>query len=544
MTVGQSVNTPAADRAAQVPVPRRLHLEHGPPRDEGRRQLHLRADARHHVLDRPAAAVHAPRPTAARRPSRPSPTTARSAARAASAAATIPNNQYAFYLQDAWRVDRQADARPGRALRPRDRLRVRPGREHHLRRRCRTPAGAGRLDGPGRLRGLRQGARGGHEQHRSARWASPTTSRATASCVLRGGAGRYYDFAYTNANILFAVIGAQSSFGQIYSHTNSSGIRNADGTLLPGGPAAAAPTSSAPSPTPLPSHAASPLIKQPYTDQANLGFAKALGKRLRDRDGRRLRARPGPRPAPAPQHPHERRHVAAPPGGPPRANVAAANFRIDISEGVSHYKGVSLAVKKQWDGKLQLLGSYTLSESTSNTSLRATDEFGEYDVLDAIDPFADNQENPTRTDTRHRVDHQRRVEPRLGPHVSPRSSATSRSSPTTSSPASTTTGRPQLRPAGGCRDAQQRPRRGLPAARPARLQAVPHRRQHRRRADRRGLQPDERHEPGRLRRQPDGWPRSARRPRSPATSSAASSGCSSSARASSSSRPLTVPFGS
>ena len=49
------------------------------------------------------------------------------------------------------------------------------------------------------------------------------------------------------------------------------------------------------------------------------------------------------------------------------------------------------------------MGSYTLSESTSNTSLRATDEFGEYDVLDPIHPFADNQENPTRTDNRHRV---------------------------------------------------------------------------------------------------------------------------------------------
>jgi hypothetical protein len=85
------------------------------------------------------------------------------------------------------------------------------------------------------------------------------------------------------------------------------------------------------------------------------------------------------------------------------ANIAATNFRIDISDGVSHYKGVSLALKKQWDGKLQLMGSYTLSEATSNTSLRAVDEFGEYDVLDPIHPFADNQENPTRTDSRHRV---------------------------------------------------------------------------------------------------------------------------------------------
>ena len=43
--------------------------------------------------------------TAATRRSRTSVTTARSAARAAATSAPIPNNQYAFYLQDTWRVN-------------------------------------------------------------------------------------------------------------------------------------------------------------------------------------------------------------------------------------------------------------------------------------------------------------------------------------------------------------------------------------------------------------------------------------------------------
>ena len=51
---------PPEDRAAQVPVPRRLHVEPWPPRVQGGRELHLRAHPRHHVLDRPAAAVRAP----------------------------------------------------------------------------------------------------------------------------------------------------------------------------------------------------------------------------------------------------------------------------------------------------------------------------------------------------------------------------------------------------------------------------------------------------------------------------------------------------
>ena len=42
-------------------------------------------------------------------------------------------------------------------------------------------------------------------------------------------------------------------------------------------------------------------------------------------------------------------------------------------EGIGHYKGVTLALKKRWDGKLQLLGWYSLSDSKSTASLRATD---------------------------------------------------------------------------------------------------------------------------------------------------------------------------
>ena len=40
--------------------------------------------------------------------------------------------------------------------------------------------------------------------------------------------------------------------------------------------------------------------------------------------------------------------------------------------------------------------------ASSSTSLRATDEFGEYNVLDMFDPYNENQEAPTRSDSRHR----------------------------------------------------------------------------------------------------------------------------------------------
>src|SRR5204863_289651 len=45
--------------------------------------------------------------------------------------------------------------------------------------------------------------------------------------VVRAGYGRYYDFGYTNANILFAAVNATGiGAGTVYSVTNSNGISN------------------------------------------------------------------------------------------------------------------------------------------------------------------------------------------------------------------------------------------------------------------------------------------------------------------------------
>jgi hypothetical protein len=315
---------------------------------------------------------------------------------------SIPNNQYAFYIQDGWRVT--------------DKLNLDLGVRYDLvtgfafdQSQNTFFAQLQAAGAAGQLQGFKGFEDFGKEPKEDTNNIAPRLgftydAKADGRLVLRGGVGRYYDFAYTNANILFAVIGAQSAFGNIYSHTNSAGIRNADGSLYQVGqplPANQLPSNLT---KPNPSHVASPLIKQPYTDQANLGFAKAFGNGYAlEVDavyaaGHDLGLRP-------------RLNTRTNGGTSPRrlANVPllttarTADFRIDISEGRSHYKGVSLTLKKHWDGKLQVLGSYTLSETTADGSLRATDEFGEYDVLDATDPFADRQENPTRTDNRHRV---------------------------------------------------------------------------------------------------------------------------------------------
>jgi outer membrane receptor protein involved in Fe transport len=317
--------------------------------------------------------------------------------------AKIPNNQYAFYVQDGWRVT--------------DKLTLDLGLRYDLvtgfafdqdknivfsELQAAAKAGVFQRSGlPCPCPGFEDFGQDGKEDTNNIAPRAGFTYdvRGDGTFVARGGVGRYYDYAYTNANILFAVVGAQSSFGQIYSNTNSSGVRNADGTLFRVGQPLP-PNQLTNVSAPLPSHAASPRIKQPFTDQANLGFSKSLGrgyamevdavyaagKDLGTRPRLNLRINGGPR----------RFASILPQSG-------ASNFRIDISEGVSHYKGVSLTLKKRYDGKFQVLASYTLSKATSSTSLRAVDEFGEYDVLDMFDPFADRQEGPTRSDHRHRV---------------------------------------------------------------------------------------------------------------------------------------------
>jgi hypothetical protein len=185
----------------------------------------------------------------------------------------------------------------------------------------------------------------------------------------------------------------------VYSVTDSAGIRNPDGSLFQVGQPLP-PNQLTNITRPLPSGASTPIIKQPYSDQANLGFSKALGAHFAvEVDGVWVEGRDiGMRP----------RLNARVAGGPRRFTgilplSGGANWRTYIQEGESRYRGVSLTLKRRWDGKLQVLGSYTLSESKSTASRRATDEFGDVDVIDSFDPFNERQFGYTRTDARHRV---------------------------------------------------------------------------------------------------------------------------------------------
>jgi hypothetical protein len=82
--------------------------------------------------------------------------------------------------------------------------------------------------------------------------------------------------------------------------------------------------------------------------------------------------------------------------------VGQVDFIVWTPRNESDHRGVSVAFKRQWDGRLQVLASYTLARAKS-TALAGTDAFAGAGLLDATDPFAEVQLGPSATDARHRV---------------------------------------------------------------------------------------------------------------------------------------------
>jgi hypothetical protein len=308
----------------------------------------------------------------------------------------VPNQQYGLYVEDTWRVtDRlvldigvRDDLVIGMAF---DQSRNRVFRD------LQDAAAAGRLVG---IQGLEDF---GHPMTEDTNNVAPRLgftydTEGNGRLVIRGGYGRYYDFAYTNSYVLFPLLDTQSAWGLVYFNSDSTGIRNPDGTFyevgqpLPPNQAVVDTDNSA-------TDVASPLIRQPYTDQVNLGLSLALGKDcVLDVDGVGSRGRDLGR---------AMNLNTTPDLGPYRfadilPDVGSVPFLVWTPRNKSEYEGVSVAFRRRWDGRLQFLGSYTLSRSRS-TARAGTDEFNGAGLLDATDPFSAAQFGPSRNDARHRV---------------------------------------------------------------------------------------------------------------------------------------------
>ena len=231
--------------------------------------------------------------------------------------------------------------------------------------------------------------------------------------LLRGGVGRYYDFPYTNATILFPASAVQSVYGVVYQKTEATpgaGIRNANGTLyqpgqpLPGGNEVSGQLSLARS-----NELASPSLATPYSDQLSIGYStevtnylglnfEAVSIRYKDIPFR-FRANPIVQLTPT------TRGRAVP-------NVPN-NFRVWSGEGHAKYDGLNIGFHSRITSKLEAQGFYTWSRSRGNI-LAGADEFRvndpgfQPDVTsnvspNPLNPNCDRCDGPLDTDARHRV---------------------------------------------------------------------------------------------------------------------------------------------
>ena len=229
--------------------------------------------------------------------------------------------------------------------------------------------------------------------------------------ILRGGIGRFYDFPYTNATVLFPAIEVQSDFRSIYFLSDPNGIRNPDGSFYRVGqplPAAGALPPGAPGAV---INVASPKQATPYSDQVSLGYSWQVNDRLgvaadaiwaqyndipyRFRYNSRLDA-----------------------NGNPQAttrfptSVIAGNARMWMGDGEADYKGLNLSFRFR-EARFELQGFYTISEAEGNV-LAGADEFrlgatsfqSDYQSdrsIDSRNPLCGRCTGPLYTDARHKL---------------------------------------------------------------------------------------------------------------------------------------------
>jgi hypothetical protein len=233
--------------------------------------------------------------------------------------------------------------------------------------------------------------------------------------ILRGGLGRFYDFPYTNATILFPASAVQSDYGLIYSNYNATGILNPDGSYFQPGDPLPPSQGGALSPT---VEVASPTLATPYSVQASLGYSW----RVNDWLGLnfdvvtidyhdlpfRFRINPGVD--------ADGDNVFEPEQGEQTRFPDFGNFRLWYGNGRASYDGASIGFRAR-SAKFELQGFYTYSQTEGNVLL-GSDEFRitgnepQSDIhgvrirrdqsVNPLDPLCDACFGPLYTDAKHR----------------------------------------------------------------------------------------------------------------------------------------------
>jgi len=219
--------------------------------------------------------------------------------------------------------------------------------------------------------------------------------------LFRTGWGIYYDFGYTNANILFPGLSAQGGSGVIFTVTNTAGIKNPDGAFFAyGQPISNISSQNQVNPAGpfFSSNVAVPRVRQPFTQQFSVGWSHELNSStVIDADyvhveGKDLGVRwPLNTVTPA----GTRRYASL--------GFSPANPTMNMSIGASKFDGFNIGMRRRMANSWQLNGWYQWSNARGLGGL-GLDELTTNLVQDATDPLNDVQWGPSaRTDARHKV---------------------------------------------------------------------------------------------------------------------------------------------
>jgi len=224
--------------------------------------------------------------------------------------------------------------------------------------------------------------------------------------IIRGGYGRYYDFPYTNATILFPASAVQSNYGVVYNNHDPNGIKNANGTFYQIGQPL--PPNQLPgADIPPPNEIANPNLATPYSDQISLGYSWQVNPWLGlnidashikyDDLAYRFRANP------------------TDPATGKRRFPSFGSFRMWMGDGSAKYDGVSIGGHTRLGDHFDMQGFYTWSHATGNI-LAGADEFRITDAghqpdlravrdqsIDPYNPLCSACFGDLNTDMKHRV---------------------------------------------------------------------------------------------------------------------------------------------